>query len=303
MTNKQKRGLGRGLTSLMADIDPSPVPTDPSAAPKKEGNAQSRERQIPIEKIQPNLNQPRKSFDDERLNELAASIKERGIIQPVIVRPMAGTVDEFQLVAGERRWRAAQRAGLHEMPVIIREMDEREVLEVAIIENIQREDLNPIEEAESYRQLLESYGYTQQQLSNSLGKSRSHIANLLRLLSLPEQVLDLIKAGRLSMGHARALVPSENALALAQMVIARGLSVREVENLMKRPKSQIDAMSGKAKSAKAQDTLELEKNLSLALNLKVQIDDKGGKGVMKLTYKDLDQLHHLILRLTGEELP
>ena len=293
--SKSAKGLGRGLSSLMADIDAAPVKTDVSAG------ADRGPRLVPIEKIRPNRDQPRKTFGEKELNELASSIKLRGVIQPLIVRLDPAHSGEFQIIAGERRWRAAQIAGLHDLPVIEREMDDIEVMEVAIIENIQREDLNPIDEAQSYRQLMDKYGHTQERLSEALGKSRSHIANLLRLLRLPNDVLDLVRQGELSMGHARALVNSENAVALAQMVIARNLSVREVEELMQRPEHSA-SKPRPVKQAKDQDTIELEKNLAAELGLKARIDHKGGKGVLKLHYRDLEQLDAIVRRLVGDDI-
>ncbi|MEM9211335.1 MAG: ParB/RepB/Spo0J family partition protein [Pseudomonadota bacterium] len=277
----------------MADIESTPV----AAVPAKANGGEAR---VPIEHVYPNPDQPRRVFIDEDLNELAQSIKERGIIQPLIVRKDPSRETGYQIVAGERRWRASQKAGLHEVPVLIREMDDLEVLEVAIIENIQRSDLNPIDEAMGYRQLMDRFGHTQERLAEALGKSRSHIANVLRLLNLPEQVLGYLRDGKLSMGHARALVPSENAVALAQAIIQRNLSVREVEALMKAPQP---IQKPKTPATKDQDTIELEKGLSAELGLKAIIDDKGGKGTLKLSYKNIDQLNDLVKRLTGFDLP
>ena len=292
---KQTKGLGRGLSSLMADIETAPVA---AAAPKS--SSPQGEMRVPIEMVVPNPDQPRRTFVQEELEELASSIKERGVIQPLIVRQDPKNKDQYQIVAGERRWRASQIAGVHEVPVLLREMDDLEVLEVAIIENIQRADLNPVDEAMGYRQLMDRFGHTQEKLGDALGKSRSHIANLLRLLNLPDQVLGYLRDGKLTMGHARALVPSENALALAQAIIQRNLSVREVEELMKAPEPK-KALSG-SKPKKDPNTVELEKGLSAELGVKAVIDDKGGKGVLKLNYKNLDQLTDLIRRLTGDDL-
>jgi len=205
--NKQKkRGLGRGLSALMADVEQD--------APSAERSANARAEQfVPIERIQPNPDQPRRRFEESDLDDLTASIKEKGVIQPLIVRPKGAS--NFEIVAGERRWRAAQRANLHELPVIVRDFDDTEVLEIAIIENIQRADLNPIEEAAGYRQLMDKFGHTQEKMAEALGKSRSHIANLLRLLNLPPDVLDLVQSGKLSAGHARALLTSGSASVLA----------------------------------------------------------------------------------------
>lgn len=293
---KQNKGLGRGLSALMADIDSAPVSTK-TATPKGEPpQSPQPEQRIPIEMIYPNLDQPRKTFVEEELQELAASIKERGVIQPIIVRRDPTRGEGFQIVAGERRWRASQIAGIHEVPVLVREMDDLEVLEVAIIENVQRADLNPVDEAMGYRQLMERFGHTQDKLAQALGKSRSHIANLLRLLNLPETVLGYLRDGKLTIGHARALVPSENATALAQAIIQRNLSVREVEAMMKSPEP-IKAAPSLSKRVKDPDTIELEQGLSAQLGLKAVIDDKDGTGILKLSYKSLDQLDELVAKL------
>ncbi|MEM9715447.1 MAG: ParB/RepB/Spo0J family partition protein [Pseudomonadota bacterium] len=290
---KQTKALGRGLSSLMADIDAAPVKVAEASTAKTGAD----EQRVPIELVHPNPDQPRRTFVQAELEELSVSIKERGIIQPLIVRQNPEG-DGYQIVAGERRWRASQLAGLHEVPVLVREMGDLEVLEVAIIENIQRSDLNPVDEAMGYRQLMDRFGRTQEKLASALGKSRSHIANLLRLLNLPEQVLGYLRDGKLTMGHARALVPSENAVALAHAIIQRNLSVREVEAMMKAPEV---AKSSSPKPPKDANTVELEKSLSAELGLKTIIDDKGGSGTVKLSYKSLDQLDGLIKRLTGRE--
>lgn len=221
---ERKRGLGRGLSALMADV----AETEAVAAT----GAAAAEAMVPIEKILPNPDQPRKRFAKEDLDDLAASIREKGVIQPLIVR--AATRGTFTIVAGERRWRAAQMAQLHELPVIVREFSDAEVLEIAIIENIQRADLNAIEEAAGYRQLMNRFGHTQEKMAEALGKSRSHIANLLRLLNLPDAVIEMVRGGDLSAGHARALLSASDPLALARQVIKGGLSVRATEALVKK---------------------------------------------------------------------
>ena len=294
---KQSKGLGRGLSALMADIESAPVPTTRNPKPQSSAPASSTAEQlVPIELIFPNIDQPRKTFIQEELDELAASIKERGVIQPIIVRRDPSRDDGYQIVAGERRWRASQLAGIHEVPVLVRDMDDLEVLEVAIIENVQRADLNPVDEAMGYRQLMDRFGHTQDKLAKALGKSRSHIANLLRLLNLPDAVLGYLRDGKLTMGHARALVPSENATALAQAIIQRNLSVREVEEMMKVPEP-LRASSPPPKAQKNPDTIEIEQGLTAELGLKAVIDDKGGSGTLKLSYKSLDQLDEVIARL------
>ena len=223
----KSRGLGRGLSSLMGDLNNEPLTSNENS------ESQTIEKLVPVEKIYPNPNQPRKSFQEEKLIELANSIKTKGIVQPLIVRKKKGTKESFEIVAGERRWRAAQRAQIHELPVIIKEFTDIEVLEIAIIENVQRADLNPIEEALGYKNLMENFDHTQDGLSKEIGKSRSHIANLLRLLNLPSAVQELLISGQLTAGHARALVTCDNPLAIAKQIISLGLSVRDAERLAK----------------------------------------------------------------------
>ncbi|NJN05244.1 MAG: ParB/RepB/Spo0J family partition protein [Rhodobacteraceae bacterium] len=261
------------------------------------------ERRLPIERISPNPDQPRKRFAESDLADLASSIKEKGIIQPLIVRQLAE--DRFEIVAGERRWRAAQIAQLHEIPVIVREFSDTEVLEVAIIENIQRADLNPIEEAAGYRQLMDRFGHTQEKMSEALGKSRSHIANLLRLLSLPDAVLDHVRKGDLSAGHARALVTASDPSKLAQQIIREGLSVRATEALVKKVEAGSEE-SPKAKrelpdTEKDADTKALEADLSATLGMKVVLTHKPGQesGQMTLHYSSLEELDDLCRMLGG----
>ena len=259
------------------------------------------ERLVPIEQISPNPDQPRKRFEESDLNDLAVSIKEKGVIQPLIVRDRGE--GSFEIVAGERRWRAAQMAQLHEVPVMVRAFTDVEVLEVAIIENIQRADLNPIEEAVGYRQLMDKFGHTQEKMAEALGKSRSHIANLLRLLNLPEPVIDMVRAGALSAGHARALIPAQDPVKLAQQIIKGGLSVRAAEALVKkegtaqtRPESQ--AAPSQERDA---DTIALERDLAAAIGMKVTLDHKSGdeKGKLTLHYRSLEELDELCRVLGG----
>ncbi|KZY37916.1 chromosome partitioning protein ParB [Roseovarius sp. HI0049] len=288
---KPKRGLGRGLSALMADVNEGHG--DESAETRQP------DRVIPIEMIAPNPDQPRRSFDPEALEDLAASIREKGIIQPLIVRPSPKTEGQFEIVAGERRWRAAQMAKLHAVPALIREFDDTEVLEVAIIENVQRADLNPVEEAAAYNQLMEKFGHTQERLATALGKSRSHIANSVRLLTLPAEVQDYVRNGKLSAGHARTLVTAEDPAALAKQIIKKGLSVREAEKLAKAEQDNIfsDRSKRKAKTApeKDADTKALEGDLSAGLGMKVSIDHKAGKenGQIVIAYDSLEQLDDL----------
>lgn len=289
MNNRPKnRGLGRGLSALMADVGP-----DQEATALASENNRRPDLLVPIESVIPNPDQPRRSFTEEQLQELARSIAEKGIIQPMIVRAKG---EQYEIVAGERRWRAAQMAKLHEVPVLLRDYDDTEVLEVAIIENIQRADLNPVEEAAGYRQLMDRFGHTQEKLAAALGKSRSHIANLLRLLNLPMDVQDMLKAGKLSAGHARALITSEDPSILASQVVSGGLSVRETERLAtggksgtKPPKTQ------KSRVEKDADTKAIEGDLSAALRMSVQISHEAGTegGFVSIRYKTLEDLDEL----------
>ena len=284
----KSRGLGRGLSSLMGDLKNEPLTSNENS------ESQIVEKLVPVEKIYPNPNQPRKSFQEEKLIELANSIKTKGIVQPLIVRKKKGTKESFEIVAGERRWRAAQRAQIHELPVIIKEFTDIEVLEIAIIENVQRADLNPIEEALGYKNLMENCDHTQDGLSKEIGKSRSHIANLLRLLNLPSSVQELLISGQLTAGHARALVTCDNPLAIAKQIIALGLSVRDAERLAKNVSEK--KVSNKAKTKeKPADTVLLEADLSAALKMKVSINHEEGKekGLISITYKSLDELDRI----------
>ncbi|SNR33357.1 ParB/RepB/Spo0J family partition protein [Paracoccus sediminis] len=282
-----KRGLGRGLSALMADLDlDGPV----DAKPVKDRTL------VPIEQIIANPDQPRRSFDQTALQELAESLRQRGVLQPLIVRRHPKDEGLYQIVAGERRWRAAQMAQLHELPVIIRDLSDTEVLEVAIIENIQRADLNAIEEASSFRQLMDRFGHTQEKLAEALNKSRSHIANLLRLLNLPEQVQDHLKEGKLTQGHARALITADNPTALARRVIEQGLSVRETEDMVRsQGRSALDGKPGKRRQTdKDADTRTLEADLSAQLKMAVTIDHaSGGSGIVNIAYANLDDLERL----------
>ncbi len=301
MNDKPKsRGLGRGLSALMADVNPTPTTVETGDSTRRP------DMMVPIEKVQPNPDQPRRTFTKEQLDELASSIKEKGIIQPLIVREKPGDKGSYEIVAGERRWRAAQMAMQHTVPVIVRDFDDTEVLEVAIIENIQRADLNPVEEAAGYKQLMEKFGHTQEKLSEVLGKSRSYIANLVRLLQLPEEVQEFLREGKLSAGHARALITSDDPLTLAKKVIHSGLSVRETERLAKQPAGEIFNEAAKpAKKApksleKDADTRALEGDLSAAIGMQVSIDHDPGKesGMVMITYKDFDQLDELCRKLS-----
>ncbi len=287
--NRPQRGLGRGLSALMADVNQEDV-TEKTSAVK------SPDFYVAIEKIIPNPNQPRRTFEEEALSDLAGSIKEKGVIQPLIVRISPDNNEHYEIVAGERRWRASQRAGLSKLPVILREYSDTEVLEVAIIENIQRAELNAIEEAAGYKQLMEKFGHTQEKLSEALGKSRSHIANLMRLLNLPDDVQDYVVNGQLSAGHARALVTAENPSSIVSKIIDNGLSVRDVETLVKAQKNKDSKpKTTRQKVEKDSDTRALEIDLSENLGMKLTIDHKAGteQGKITIKYDDLEELDRL----------
>ena len=286
---ERQRGLGRGLSALMADVQPA-----------EEAQPRRPDRTLPVERLVPNPDQPRHRFDEDALADLAASIREKGVIQPLVVRPSPRDPRSHEIVAGERRWRAAQLAGLTELPVIVREYDDTEVLEIAIVENVQRADLNPIEEAAGYRQLMDRFGHTQERLAEALGKSRSHIANLLRLLHLPEDVRQLVTEGALSAGHARALITRDDASLLAQEVVRRGLSVRETERLAK--SGSAPAKTPGPKQRPDPETRAIESELGAALGLKVTIErGAAGRGRLILHYGDTAQLSDMCARLAQEE--
>lgn len=285
----ERRGLGRGLSALMADVGVS-AGQEPARRP---------ELILPVEELAPNPDQPRRDFADDTMHDLAASIREKGVIQPLIVRRNPRG-QGYEIVAGERRWRAAQMAQLHEVPVVLRELDDTEVLEIAIIENIQRADLNPIEEAMGYRQLMDRFGHTQERLSEALSRSRSHIANLLRLLQLPPEVQSWLREGKLSAGHARALITNEDPIALAREVIAKSLSVRETEQRAKRDKTKSGAAPRRI-AEKDDDTKALEGDLSAHLAMKVSIDHKGlDGGTLSIGYRSLEDLDRLCQILGGD---
>jgi ParB family chromosome partitioning protein len=283
-----KRRLGRGLAALIGEID-KPVVSRQSTVPV-DGKA-------PIEFIQPNPRNPRRAFGDADLTDLAQSIKEHGIVQPVVVRPAADVAGRYEIIAGERRWRAAQRAGLTEIPVIVREVNDRTALELAIIENVQRTDLNPIEEAMGYQQLIDDHSYTQADLGQVIGKSRSHVANTLRLLKLPDDIRTLLIDGALSAGHARTLVTAPDPAALAQRIVEDGLSVRQAEALAQQPAAVQADTPPKPVVEKEADTIALEKLLSDVTGLKVAINHKQKGGEVRIAYRSLEQLDELCRRL------
>lgn len=307
---KPKR-LGRGLGALLGETrrEEPLVRSAETAGSATEANAsESPLRMVPIAAIKPLPGNPRKHFDEAALDELAASIAARGVIQPVIVRPVGPGA--YQLVAGERRWRAAQKARLHEIPALVRDLDQREVMALALIENLQREDLNPIEEARAYQRLAEDEGMTQAEIAKLVDKSRSHVANLQRLLVLPESVLDLVEQGALSMGHARALVGREDAADLADVAVREGFSVRDMESLVRKLAQGKPEPAGETRAARAEqlapgnaDILAVQQHLEEFLGLNVRIKPEGDprKGVISIRYTTLDQLDLLCQRLTGGE--
>ncbi len=284
------RGLGRGLAALIGE---AAAETD-DAAP---GERPHGHRRLPVAFIRPNPRNPREAFADADLDDLTASIREKGVVQPLIVRPVADAADRYELIAGERRWRAAQRAGLHEVPAIVREVSDKESLEIAIIENVQRSDLNPLEEAHGYQRLIDEYAYSQGALAEAIGKSRSHIANTLRLLNLPEAIRGYIRDGRLSAGHARALLTLDDPLAAAERIVNEGMNVREAEAI---GAGEGRKTRGPRKAGeKDADTRALEKSLSDLLGLTVTIAHKRGRGEVRVKYRSLEQLDDVCRRLRG----
>jgi ParB family chromosome partitioning protein len=282
--------LGRGLAALIGDVGEESAAVDRVRSTRK----------VPIEFLRANPRNPRRIFRDEDLQELADSIRERGIIQPIVVRAVAGAVDAYEIVAGERRWRAAQRAELHEVPIHLVEVGDREALELAIIENVQRADLNPLEEALGYNELIEQFGYSQTDLAKIIGKSRSHVANTLRLMKLPENVQGLLREGQLTAGHARALLASDDPDRLASQIIDQGLNVRQVEALTQEQSERAGrAPKQRERVEKDADTRALEKTLSDALGMIVTVDHRGAGGELRIRYRSLEQLEDLCRRLRG----
>jgi ParB family chromosome partitioning protein len=291
-TERTARGLGKGLSALLGEA-PTPAP------PGGDGSGRSGVREVEIARIRPNPSQPRSHFDEEALNELADSIAERGVLQPILLRSEG---EDYQIVAGERRWRAAQRAGLHAIPAVVREVDESATAELALIENIQREDLNAIEEAEGYQQLIKRYGHTQEAVGQIVHKSRSHVANLLRLLDLPEFVRQSLMRGDINMGHARAVAAAPDPEDLTREIVKKGLSVRQAEARAKRAKTGSgELVLGKSRAIDP-DLAALERQLGDMLGVKVQVTHKGQGGTVALNYSNLEQLDMICQRLTGEPI-
>lgn len=302
---KRVTGLGRGLNSLFGEIQrEEPIMTGESSDDSRGGTGTVIDglRSIAVSDIRPNPDQPRQNFDSDALDELADSMRQRGVIQPIVVRPHG---KNFQIVAGERRWRAAQRARLHQIPAVVRNLNDEESLEIAIVENVQRKDLNVIEEAEAYARLSQDFGHSQSRLAEIVGKSRSHIANLMRLLELPDSVKTLVMDEKLSMGHARALINAPNAEELAPQIVTKGLSVRDVERLVRKTLAKDKPPSAKKAGATSEadaDIQALETHLGDLLGLKVKIQPNGQGGVMAIDYANLDQLDLICQRLTGEHI-
>ncbi|CAN5633215.1 ParB/RepB/Spo0J family partition protein [soil metagenome] len=285
----EKRGLGRGLSALLGEVEETPV----------DAGVAGGLRDIPIELIHRNEKQPRWVFSEDEIEELAASIREKGVLQPILVRPAPDMDGHFEIVAGERRWRASQKAGLHVLPALVRELGDAQVLEIGVIENVQRSALNPIEEASAYQQLVEIHGRSAAEVADAVGKSRSHVANLVRLLALPDLVRHYLMEGKITAGHARALLGAVDPLALADLVIAKGLSVRDTESLVRKESTGGAAPKASSpKPAKDTDTQALEVDLSEALGLTVEVIDKGGVGELRVKYASLEQLDEVCRRLT-----
>jgi ParB family chromosome partitioning protein len=286
--------LGRGLSALFGDADSSY-----RAQPLTRGDKSTGARTLPVAWLQPGIYQPRRNFDEPSIAELAESIRERGILQPLLVRPVPEAKDLFEIIAGERRWRASQLAGLHEVPVIVRELTDREALEFGLIENVQRQDLSPLEEAEGYRRLMDEFRHTQDDLGKIVGKSRSHIANMMRLLTLPPAVKQMIEKGELSAGHARTLVTAKDSLQLALEIVKKGLNVRQAEALAKQLAENPQIHKKKNAAAADANIAVLEKELERATGLKTSIVTKGSAGTVTLHYQNLEQMDAIIKKLRG----
>lgn len=300
-TPVQKNRLGRGLASLIGET--KPMPGGGNAAPSKPLPSHGEQRMIPVDRISPSPFNPRKTFDEAELEELAASIREKGLVQPILLRPLGPNGHNYEIVAGERRWRAAQRASQHVIPAIVRALTDQEALELAIIENVQRADLNAIEEAAGYRDLIDRFGYTQEELSQIIGKSRSHLANTMRLLKLPDSVQIMVRDGELSAGHARALIGRDDAESIAREIVEKGMNVRNVEALFQGGKK--DGTNGGQRSSipvlqKDADTRAVEREIADTLGLAVEIaPGKGEAGEIIIRYRSLDQFETVRKKLTA----
>ena len=300
MAAESRRGLGRGLSALLGEAEDEAVAVAAAVEGRPAGAAPGLEgaREVPIELIHSNPNQPRQHFSEAEIAELEESIRASGVLQPILLRPSPLRSGEYEIVAGERRWRAAQRAGFTVIPALVRTLDDDRAYEIAIVENVQREDLNAMEEARAYETLMGRMSYTQEQASKAVGKSRSHLANTLRLLQLPAVVQEHVLLGRLSAGHARAILASDDQEAVAEQVVARGLSVRDTEALVRTKAAGPKKASGPRRAAKDADTTALESDLEDALGMSVDIADRGGAGEVKIRYASLEQLDDICRRLT-----
>ncbi len=284
MAGPARRGLGKGLSALLGQDS------------MLMGGAEEGVRMVPLESLEPSPLQPRRDFAEEEIERLADSLREHGVLQPLLVRPAAGSGGGFEIVAGERRWRAAQKAGIFELPVVVRELEDRQVVQLALVENLQREDLNPLEEAEAYRRLVEEFGHTQEEVARVVGRSRSHVANTLRLLTLPPVIRGLLRSGRLSAGHARALLGAADPAALAEIVVSRGLNVRRTEELARSAHKQASRRSPLPPDP---DIRAAEEAFSRLLGLRVAIRPQGRGGRLVIRYSDPEQLEALRRRLAG----
>ena len=297
MADEGKSRLGRGLAALIGDVGEE---TKKATTPQSGSRSQ---RRAPVEFLRANPRNPRRDFPDADLDELAASLREKGIIQPIVVRPVRGSNDRFEIIAGERRWRAAQRAGLHDVPIVAVDVTEDEALQLAIIENVQRTDLNAIEEASGYQALINDFKHSHDEIAKTVGKSRVHITNTLRLLRLPEKVQSLVRSGKVSAGHARVLIGRPDAEELAQKIVEMGLSVRQVEEWGRAGKENGKApppLAAKSRGDKDADTVALERRITDALGLEVTIDHRGEAGVVHVRYRSLDQLDEVVRRLESK---
>ena len=291
MADEARSRLGRGLASLIGDVGGEAAHVDRPRA----------QRKVPIEFLKPNPRNPRRAFADAELGELADSIKQHGVIQPIVVRPVKGAQDRFEIIAGERRWRAAQIAGLHDVPIIPVEVSESDALEIMIIENVQREDLNAMEEAQGYHALADEFKRSQGDIAKIVGKSRSHVANMMRLTKLPEEVQAYVTSGQLSAGHARALLAVPDPIATAKLILAQGLNVRQVETLVHEIGGSVPKLrNSRGALVKDPDTLALEKRVGDILGLSVKVDHKGPSGTMHIKYRDLEQLDEILRRLDAK---
>ncbi len=301
----KKKGLGRGLSHLFGEAEAAYGPVS-GAAPAAGATAPGAAPTLPVEYLRPGRFQPRRHFDETALGELADSIRQHGLLQPILVRPIAGVVDSYEIIAGERRWRAAQKASLHEVPVIVQSLSDTQALEIALVENLQRQDLTALEEAEGYQRLIDEFQHSHARLGELVGKSRSHVANMLRLLTLPKSVKTMMQDGALSAGHARALLTAPEPEALAKEVLQNGLSVRETERLASSVKASPPSRRGTRATAsspastgpKNADLLALERDLSSRLGLRVSIAAQGSGGTLSIVYRSLDQLDAVLEKLS-----